>query len=142
MRAELLGGVAGGIAEYFDVDPVLIRIAFVVLVFQNGIGAIAYILLWIIVPKSAVEIAVAGSGEAAVSVPASGLSESELEARKSRRAMIAGYGCIAIGTLFLVDNLLPSFDVWDLWPLILIGVGAAILWRTTNDAHTTTEPSL
>lgn len=138
-NVKMLGGVAGGIAEYFDIDPVLIRIAFIVLIFQHGIGVLAYIILWIIVPKSPVEVAVSGAGATAVSPPAAVASPEEIEARKTRRAMIAGYGCIAFGALFLADNLLPGFDVWDLWPLILIGIGAGILWRSTNTAPTNTE---
>lgn len=46
-----IGGVCGGIAEYFDIDPLLVRIAFVVLFFGCGTGFWAYILLWLLAPK-------------------------------------------------------------------------------------------
>jgi phage shock protein PspC (stress-responsive transcriptional regulator) len=45
-----IGGVAGGIAEYFDVDPILIRIAFVVSALM-GWGLLAYVVLWIALPS-------------------------------------------------------------------------------------------
>jgi phage shock protein C len=48
---KMLGGVAAGLADYFDVDPVLIRLAWVVLtVLSGGIFTLAYLLLWVIVP--------------------------------------------------------------------------------------------
>lgn len=46
-----LSGVAGGIAEYFDVDPVLVRAIFLVSIFLGGTGLLAYIILAILMPK-------------------------------------------------------------------------------------------
>lgn len=47
---RVIAGVAGGIGQYFSVDPTLVRIAFVVLAFFWGGGLFAYLALWIIVP--------------------------------------------------------------------------------------------
>ena len=47
---KMIAGVSGGLGEYFDVDPVLIRLLFVVTTFISGVGLLAYIVLWIIVP--------------------------------------------------------------------------------------------
>jgi phage shock protein PspC (stress-responsive transcriptional regulator) len=44
-----IGGVSGGLAAYFEVDPVLIRVGFVVAAFA-GFGLLAYIILWIVLP--------------------------------------------------------------------------------------------
>ena len=46
-----IAGVCGGIAEYFNVDPTLIRIIAVVLALLGGGGVIAYLLAWVIMPK-------------------------------------------------------------------------------------------
>ena len=46
-----IAGVCGGIAEYFGVDSLLVRILFVVLLFGGSLGFWAYILLWILAPK-------------------------------------------------------------------------------------------
>ena len=46
-----LAGVCGGLADYFSLDPTLIRVLFVVLAVLGGSGVILYIALWIIVPK-------------------------------------------------------------------------------------------
>ena len=47
---KLIGGVAGGLGRYFGVDPILFRIAFVVLTFAGGVGVLAYIGLLAFVP--------------------------------------------------------------------------------------------
>ena len=46
-----IGGVCGGIAEYFNIDSLLVRILFVILIFGVGTGFGAYILLWLLAPK-------------------------------------------------------------------------------------------
>jgi len=46
-----LGGVAGGVADYFGVDPVLVRSLFVVFTFVGGAGAIAYLAGWLLIPE-------------------------------------------------------------------------------------------
>jgi phage shock protein PspC (stress-responsive transcriptional regulator) len=48
---RVIGGVCSGLGAYFDVDPVLLRVAFVVLLFV-GFGPLAYLILWIVVPKA------------------------------------------------------------------------------------------
>lgn len=45
-----IAGVAGGLAEYFSVDPTLVRVALVLLTIFGGGGLLAYLLMWIIVP--------------------------------------------------------------------------------------------
>ncbi len=47
---KMIAGVSGGLGDYFDVDPVLIRLLFVVTAFISGVGILAYIILWIVVP--------------------------------------------------------------------------------------------
>jgi phage shock protein C len=47
---RMLGGVCGGIARHFGLDPVLVRIATVTLVCAVGVGAVAYIAAWILMP--------------------------------------------------------------------------------------------
>lgn len=51
-KGSMIGGVCGGIAEYFEVDPTLIRLAWVVLtMFSFGAGIIGYLIMWIIMPR-------------------------------------------------------------------------------------------
>ena len=46
-----LGGVCGGLAQYFNLDVTLIRVLFVLLAVLGGSGLILYVAMWIIVPK-------------------------------------------------------------------------------------------
>lgn len=51
-KNKMIGGVCSGIAEYFDVDPTLVRLGWVVGTFiTGGAGVLAYIIAWIIVPE-------------------------------------------------------------------------------------------
>ena len=47
-----VAGVCGGLAEYFNMDPTLIRVLFVVLAVLGGSGLVLYLALWIIVPNT------------------------------------------------------------------------------------------
>jgi phage shock protein C len=51
-KDSMIAGVCGGIAEYFDVDPTLIRLLTVIFVLLGGAGVVAYIIAWIIIPKN------------------------------------------------------------------------------------------
>ena len=46
-----IAGVCGGIAEYFDIDPTIVRVIFVLAALLGGPGVLAYIVLWIVLPK-------------------------------------------------------------------------------------------
>ena len=46
-----IGGVCGGLAQYFDIDPIIVRIIWFVAAFFYGIGLIPYLAFWIIVPR-------------------------------------------------------------------------------------------
>ncbi len=50
-KDQIVGGVCGGIAEYFGIDSTLVRLAFVLFALIEGAGIIAYIIAWIIVPE-------------------------------------------------------------------------------------------
>lgn len=48
---RMIAGVAGGLAAYFGIDPLFIRIGLIVLTLLNGLGAVIYFALWLIVPN-------------------------------------------------------------------------------------------
>jgi phage shock protein PspC (stress-responsive transcriptional regulator) len=48
---RVIAGVAGGVGQYFDLDPTLVRVAWVVAVVFGGFGLLAYIILWIVLPE-------------------------------------------------------------------------------------------
>ena len=118
---RLLGGVASGVAEYLGVDVVLVRLAFVVTAFIGGLGVIAYVLGWLVLP---------------LAPPA---SESE---RRGDRRQLLGYALVALGLLVLGGRI-----GWTIrgdgafWPLVLIGLGAAVLWLRTRDTQDPRVPT-
>ena len=50
-KEKIIAGVCGGIAEYFDIDPVIVRLIWIVICLMLGFGILAYIIAWIIIPK-------------------------------------------------------------------------------------------
>ena len=51
-----LGGVCGGIAQYFDIDPTIVRLAWLVAVFCAGGGLIAYLIAYVVIPQEPVNL--------------------------------------------------------------------------------------
>ena len=51
-KDSMIGGVCAGIADYFDADPTLVRLAWVVLsIISVGVGVLGYLVMWIIMPR-------------------------------------------------------------------------------------------
>ena len=54
VRDRMIAGVCGGLAEYFNIDSTIVRIIFLLLIFGEGAGLIAYIFAWVVIPESPV----------------------------------------------------------------------------------------
>jgi phage shock protein C len=108
---RVIAGVCGGLGRYLGIDPVLVRIAALILVFAGGAGILLYVIGWIAMPEE--------DGEGAI-----GASE------RTSGAVILGFAFVVLGAFFLLDEFWPDFLSWQyVWPIVLIGVGAAILLR-------------
>lgn len=133
-RERIIAGVAAGLGEYFDIDPVLIRALFVAGIFLSGASALIYLALWIIMPQKPTTLANSAEGAATgIAEPPTEelpLSAEEIEARKKRTASLIGVGLIALGVIILLDLLLPAFSLKYILPLTLIGVGGFLIWKT------------
>jgi phage shock protein PspC (stress-responsive transcriptional regulator) len=103
----MIGGVAGGLGRYFDVDPVLFRIAFVVLCFAGGAGLLAYLGLWLITPSDGPAQPAAQTGVRAL-------------------AVIGGVVLVLVALPFL---LLGAFISIPLLPLALVVLTVILLAR-------------
>ncbi len=142
---HVIDGVCGGLAEYFGIDSLLVRLVFVALIFINGIGIILYIVLMIIMPKAqsleqspkeTIHENVREIGER-MKEAGEGMSsafEKFDEEKYSHRSGWVGILLILIGIVFLLDNLnlIRWFNKDLLWPIIIILVGAWLLikrWR-------------
>lgn len=119
---RVIAGVCGGLGEYLGVDAVLIRIAALILVFAGGAGILLYVIGWIAMPEApeppADEVAPAGAVEPAP------------PAERRSGSLVLGLVFIALGLVFLADEVWPDFLAWRyVWPIALIAVGVAILLR-------------
>ncbi len=130
-REKMIGGVCGGMAEYFEIDPVLIRILFVVATFVGGSGILAYIICWIIIPEQARVVQAPATPEATPQ-PGTPASQPAVATNGHRGSTVVGIVLIVIGGLFLADNFLPHFHFADFWPVLLIIFGIGILSKSTK----------
>lgn len=122
-KDSIIGGVAGGLGEYFATDPLIFRILFVVLLFTGGGGFLIYILMWIFIPKE-----VRKFGEQFDAPKKEEPFTPPVEKVKSKNgSLIGGAILILIGLFFLLDNFLPWLDFADLWPIALVIAGLAIV---------------
>jgi len=111
---KMIGGVCAGLADYFAIDPVIVRLVAVVLCFADGVGFIAYIVAWMIIPAADAE------------QEASGKTENS-EEKSNWVKYLPGLILIAGGCYFLADQYFYWFDIGELWPLILIIVGVGVI---------------
>jgi phage shock protein C len=134
-KHKVVDGVCGGIAEYLDVDPVLIRLIAVLFFFTGGATLIAYIVGMIIIPHQPPEDA--RESETAQAQDATA-SYSQAGSHKHAGSLIIGILMILFGTHFLLRNI-PFFyqyywRFWNLswdffWPSVLIVVGLLVIFR-------------
>ncbi len=129
---KVIGGVCGGLGEYIGIDPVVVRLIFVLLLIFGGSGLLLYIVFWLVIPS-----------EASIrKIPNNAIRENAREiderARKifpttfmSGRAVF-GISLVVIGALNLVEQSgCCSFIFrWELlFPAFLIFLGLALVFR-------------
>ena len=114
---SMIGGVCAGIADYFDIDPTLVRLAFLFIVLARGAGILAYIIAWVIIPEKS-----SFDNEADIYRD----NDNSEKKSKERRKMF-GIILVALGLGFLVDIWIPHFYWGKLWPFLVIGLGLVII---------------
>ena len=109
----VIAGVCGGLAEYFEVDPSLVRVAFVVATLWSGLGLLLYVILAIVLPVD--------PDAALVTVP-----------RPERSRNLAAVVLILLGALLLAGNVgwAPWLTWQFFWPTVLVVVGGALVLRS------------
>ena len=125
-KNKVIAGVAGGIAEYFELDPVIVRAAFIITTLGWGFGFIAYFVLWIIMPtaKKVMEIQ-----NDTISEELSPDDAIRSENRKTNSRIAAGITLIILGAMLFIDKFICWLDFHTFWPLALIILGVMILFR-------------
>jgi len=126
---RMIAGVCGGIAEYLNVDPTLIRLGFVLLTFASGTGILLYLVMAIIVPR--VPVGVSPPTAAAVPLDLSWLGPAIL--------LLVGLGLVIFGAAWVLDQIglwfWASFGFWNIvrtlakffWSTLLIVIGLVIV---------------
>ncbi|MBL6963433.1 MAG: PspC domain-containing protein [Bacteroidetes bacterium] len=133
---EVIGGVASGLAKYFDVDVTIVRILFVLAGIFGGWGVIVYIIFWIAVPrKTLIDQDTSFNQDQAEKSPPKDYSENKYrqtdvpeQEQKSRGGLIGGTILIIIGTFFIMERYIPRIDFDDFWPFLLVLIGLTILF--------------
>jgi phage shock protein C len=144
-KRAILGGVAAGFGEYLDVDPVLVRLAFVLLAFVNGLGVLFYLACWLVVPRA--DLVTASAPSPAAGAAAGGFeslreSGSRLAAEvrqgapdPARVQAAVGTLLVLLGAFLLAENLgwlrWPDWARFEtLWPLLLVALGLGLIAKS------------
>ncbi|HHX13365.1 MAG TPA: PspC domain-containing protein [Clostridiales bacterium] len=155
---KVLGGVCGGIGEYFAVDPVMIRLLWVILTMMGGAGILAYIIAVLVIPKSpAVNLnsttysyssetanrsAAGAETDGRASDPADGEAvrpqpygpEQPNTARRTRASVLVfGVILIIMGLIVLFKGYLPGLDFRTMGAGILILLGIYLVVMRAKD---------
>lgn len=139
---KTIGGVAGGIAEFFDIDPVIVRVIFILLMLFGGSGVLIYLVLWIAVPERPFTSGMFSSmgapdQPAGQEKPASDpvTNNKPTSSQKLDGSLIGGVLLIGAGTLILAGRYIPRIDFGDLWPLLLVLVGIILIVTSINQTR-------
>ena len=108
---RIIAGVASGFGRYFNVDPVLIRLGFVLLTFLGGIGALLYLVAWLIIPEE---------------VPTAG-AEPE-PTRRIAPGWVLVLGLLVVAAFGGIGRIGFGIRSDVVWPITLIVIGVAVLW--------------
>ncbi|MFH0735977.1 MAG: PspC domain-containing protein [bacterium] len=154
-KQKVIGGVAGGLGEYLNLDPVLIRIVFVLLAIFNGAGIIVYLIMWVIIPvdkdvrpevnfnKSEkdkpktegetftivddIETEVGNNQNKNFEIKD---QNEEPKTEKSTGRLIFGTVLILMGAAFFAERFVNWFGFDDFIPILLIIIGLVLLWNS------------
>lgn len=110
---RVIAGVCGGAGRYFGIDPLLIRIAFVVLTMAGGSGILIYLLAWLLIPEER-------PGDAGRLGPPAGRGGA------GAARMVLGTVLIAAGAILLVQQFEPAV-ARVIWPLTLVALGILVV---------------
>ena len=125
---RVLAGVASGVAEYFDLDPTLVRVLWFISIFFGGVTLAIYIGLAIIVPLEPLSAEAAAAAAAATEASAGSEGHRHVARGSGRWTTFAGLVLIAFGTLAFIDRFLPALDLEHfIVPAFAIGLGAFLI---------------
>lgn len=117
---RVIAGVCGGLGNYFNIDPVIFRILFILLIFSHGIGLLIYLLLWVIVPEEV---------ETKLKNNKNNLNKNNKKNGDNKK-YILGTFLVLIGIGALIFKFLSiSLSFEFIWPIIFIFVGWYLIFK-------------
>ena len=129
---RVIGGVCGGIGQYFGMDTILIRLLFILVTLAGGAGFLVYILMLIVVPEEPL----GDSGELTMFPPVDSTGSTGRHPDATRNALFVGGFLVFLGGILLLQNVgisLFGWMRWDIfWPVLIIAGGIALLLRYTR----------
>jgi phage shock protein C len=121
---KVIGGVCGGLGEYFDVDPTLLRLLAVIgAIASFGVALVAYLLAWIVIPQYY---------PGAESEPAAPQAVPAGSSGGKWRIYLPGLILVGLGAVLLIREYVYWFsfyDIWEMWPLLLVVIGLLLILR-------------
>jgi phage shock protein C len=143
---KIVAGVCGGMGEYFNVDPVWIRLIFVLLTIVDGAGILIYVVCWILMPLNPGQKPTTDTfAEKTVDTLAKKIKSKHEHSKTAKDipkpparrnhsgAIIFGLILILLGTAFMLKYLFKSFNMMFTWPIIIIAIGLYLIFRRVNE---------
>lgn len=119
IKDRKIAGVAGGIAEYLNIDSTVIRLIWILAILFGGAGFLAYLIAWILIPEEKEGFEQTGPEERG-------------NPRVEKSEFYGGTGfwgilLIALGGILLLREFIPYELTRYFWPIIIIGLGLFLL---------------
>ena len=112
-----LGGVCAGLGRYFDINPLVYRIAFAALALAGGTGLLLYLAAYLVIPGE--------DSEESIAVEA-------LQGHREHPWLLVGVGLLSFGALFLLSEARFWPGTGNLWLAATLGGGAIVWWHVSN----------
>jgi phage shock protein C len=141
---RLIGGVCGGLGKYVGIDPTIVRLIFLVLLFTQGFGFLIYLILWILLPVEGGTETDTGDVGDRLGAGMKGFGEDIRQLAQSpnpQAGLWFGAGLIVLGVILFAERIadmlglgwLSAWVNWStLWPILLIILGVALILRGTR----------
>lgn len=133
---RIIFGVCGGVADYFDIDPIIIRLLFVVLAVGAGSGLLVYLIAALIIPSEDSVVVKkeegTGSDKAGDFVSEIGEKVKDLSSKSREKDwhFFLGLLLVIVGLSSLATNFIPLRIIFSFfWPFFIISLGLVILFK-------------
>jgi signal transduction histidine kinase len=120
LEHRVLGGVCAGLGRRMGIDPVILRVAFVVAAAAGGVGILFYVVAWFLIPADR-----AGRP----------IAPARLLPRRASWQVAAGVGLLVLALVLFLRELGIWFGDALVWPVVLAATGTALIWHRSTAAR-------